>query len=133
MRYQRGTAWSDYLDARLRLVHDWAGEGVGFEEMVDRLECDAHDLALLLLQPTVPPRPGCSRDQLVSTRIRLERAEKELLRAAAPPPAPERRPPNSQVRALLLDPDPALCGCQFWTDNPRPGNHHPQCAHATPS
>ncbi len=122
-------AWADYLDARLRLVHEWAGEGLSFVEMARRLTPDPHDLALLMLTATIPPQPGSSRDQLISARIRLDRAERQLTERAEPLPR-RPHPPNSQVRALLLDPDPNICGCQHWTNHPRNGEHHPHCAHA---
>lgn len=130
-----GSAWADYLDARLRLVHQWAGEGKSFDEMVERLTPDAHQLALLLLTPTMPPLPGSSRDRVRSWQERAERLQRELIAMMARIAPPEPQPPQpriSQVRALLSDPDPARCGCQYWTDHPTPHRHHTECSQAPP-
>lgn len=123
------SAWADYLDARLRLVHEWAGDGLPWEDMVDRLTPERHQLMLLLLTP-LTPAPGTSRDQVIQLRLRVERLE-HALRAAQEAPPPRVAPPtHSELRALLCQPDPDQCGCQYWADKPTPGQHHAQCAYA---
>ncbi len=129
------TTWADYLDARLRLVHEWAGEGVSFDTMAQRLTPDPHQLALLLLTPTTPPLPGSSRDRMRSWQMRAERLQRELIAmmARVAPPDPQPDPPRiTQVRALLSDPDPDRCGCRYWTDDPPAHAHHTECSQAPP-
>lgn len=123
--------WADYLDARLRLVHQWAGEGVSFEDMADRLAPDPEQLALILLTSTEPPLPGSARDRMIAWQLRAEQLQREL-NARAQPEAQGQVPRHTQVRALLSDPDPDSCGCQYWTDQPVLHQHHRECSHAPP-
>lgn len=126
-----GSAWADFLDARLRLVHEWAGDGLTFDEMVERLTPDADQLALVLLTPTIPPLPGCVRDRAHALQQRVAELEREL-HAKPEPPAPPGEPRVTQVRALMSDPDPEQCGCQYWTDRPPNHQHHRECSYAPP-
>jgi hypothetical protein len=122
------TAWVDYVDARRRLLHEWHEQGVSAEDMAVRIELWTEQIEAILAQPTEPPFPGSARFQLEEWKRRVAELEAELYAAGATPSNPP--PVESQFRALKLHPDPECCGCQYWTDHPRPGQHHPQCEHA---
>lgn len=125
------TAWVDYVDARRRLLHEWAEQGVSREDMAVRIELDDERIAAILSQAPDPPFPGSARYQVLEWRKRCADLETELQAAGAVPSEPP--PVESMFRSLRLHPDPELCGCQYWTEHPRPGEHHPQCEHATRS
>lgn len=121
------TAWVDYVDARRRLIHEWHAQGVTDEEIAIRIELDVERVASIVGQPADPPFPGSARHQVLEWKRRVAELESELYAVGATPSTP---PLESEFRALRLHPDPECCGCQFWTDHPRPGTHHPQCEHA---
>lgn len=124
------SAWADYLDARLRLVREWDDAGHSPIEIAERLTPSAVDIVKLLETPTEPPIPGCSRDRVRFLTDRIERLTTELAnRGEVFSTLPPQMPTHSQIRSLALDPDPAACGCQYWVERPRPGEHHPECAH----
>lgn len=123
--------WADYLDARLRLVHQWMDEGRSAIEIVEKLTPTAVTIETVSVTPVDPPYPGCSRAQAEQWKERCARLETLLAsRGDAISAAPPSRPVLSQIQALTTSPDPGFCGCQFWTDLPRPGEHHPECEHA---
>ena len=127
------SAWADYLDARTRLVHQWTAEGLAFAVMVQRLTPLATDLAVE--GPSDPPLPGSSRAQLGAWRARAGDLETELRERDSPAPETDRSQRDaevlraSHVRALMSHPDPAQCGCQYWSPPPALGTHHPRCAY----
>lgn len=124
------SAWADFLDARLRLVHEWTDEGLSSVAIALRLTPDAQQITLISMTPTEPPIPGCSRDRVAMLTDRCQRLEAELnQRGAGFSTLPPSEAPPSCIRALTLHPDAKLCGCQYWHERPRPGEHHPQCAH----
>jgi len=124
------SAWADYLDARLRLIHEWGDEGLTSIRISERLCVDAVDCERILQTPTEPPLPGCSRDLVRTWRERAARLEAMVIeaegRASTMPPE---QPVYSQIQAIKRDPDPAICGCQYWHERPRAGEHHPHCEH----
>lgn len=121
------TAWPDYVDARRRLIHEWKEQGVSDEDICIRIQLEVEQIAVIAQQPTDPPFPGSSRYQLLEWRQRAAALEAEVHAAGAVPSEP---PKESGFHALALHPDPECCGCQYWTDHPRPGEHHPRCEHA---
>ena len=65
------SAWSDFLDARLRLVHEWAAQGIpgetdsSPEAIAAQLNRhDAGQIRLLLMTPLQPPIPGSLRSKV---------------------------------------------------------------------
>lgn len=120
------TAWVDYIDARRRMIHEWHEQGVSAEDIMIRLELDADQVETILRQPA-DPFPGSSRAQVREWRARASALEAELHAVGAVPSTP---PTESGFHALALHPDPECCGCQYWTDRPRLGQHHPLCEHA---
>lgn len=119
------SAWSDYVDARQQLVHQWRREGLSIEEIVIRLEVDSERIETWLRTEPVP-FPGSSRAQLIEWRARAGALEAELHAARAAQSEP---PMQSEMRSLKLHHDPECCGCQYWTDRPLHGQHHKQCEH----
>jgi hypothetical protein len=124
-------SWSDYVDARQRLVHGWLAEGVTPAAISRRFEVPERLVERIALSPPEPPVPGSSRDQLLNWQRRVADLERELHAATPTPrlPIPMPAPVQSEVRSLLPHPDALRCGCQHWTDPPKPGQHHPQCMH----
>lgn len=123
------SAWADYVDGRRQVIHQWKNEGASTEEILVRLELDA-ELVEQCLRAEATPFPGSSRWQLNAWRARCAALEAEVHAAGAVPSEP---PKESGFHALALHPDPECCGCQYWTDHPRPGQHHPRCEHARPA
>lgn len=121
------TAWVDYVDARRRLVHEWKEQGVCDDDIAIRLELEPVQIEAIGQQPTEPPFPGSSRYQLIEWQRRVRELEAELHAAAA---GVSKGPSESQFRALLPHADAECCGCQYWSDHPRPGEHHPNCDQA---
>lgn len=121
------TAWADYVDARLLYVHQLRSEGASVEQIVGRLEVDAETVEAWLRQAPVP-FPGSSRAQLDEWKTRVSALEAELHAAAL---SQRSAPIESEFRALRLNPDPELCGCQYWAHAPGGGKHHPRCMHAS--
>lgn len=121
------TAWADYVDARLQLVHHWRHEGASLDDIASRLTIDVERIAVWLKSEPLP-FPGSSRSQLAEWKARVAALEAELHAAGAMPSEP---PKESEFRALRTHPDAELCGCQYWTDHPRPGMHHSLCEHAS--
>lgn len=120
--------WADYLDARLRLVRKWADEGHSPVAIALRLAPGAVDVIKMLETPTEPPIPGCSRDLARTWRDRAERYRSELdARGADVTTLPPDHPLHSQIQALGMRENPDECGCQYWVERPRPGEHHPGC------
>lgn len=124
------SAWADYLDARGRLVHAWAGEGLPWREMVERLTPTESELEGDAQAPD-DALPGSSRDLVAVWQARAEALEEELHSGRAAPTLPLRAPVLSEVRGLLPHSDPLRCGCQHWTDPPPAGQHHAQCVHGS--
>lgn len=122
------TAWVDYVDARRRLLHEWQEQGVAHDEMAVRIELDEQRVANILVQPADPPFPGSARHQVLEWKRRCAELEAELHAVGAVPSEPP--PLESMFRSLRLHPDAEVCGCQYWTEHPRIGQHHPQCEHA---
>lgn len=83
------SAWADYLDARLRLVHEWRDEGHSPIATAERLTTDAARVLQLEQTPTEPPIPGCSRHLVAIWRDRCERLEAMLAESG---PATPRSP-----------------------------------------
>jgi len=92
------SAWADFLDARLRLVHEWTDEGLSPVSIALRLTPDAQQVVLISMTATEPPIPGCSRDRVAQLTDRIERLEAELHSRSTVPPEPA--PLHSQVRAI---------------------------------
>jgi hypothetical protein len=105
-------AWLDYFDARRLLVHEWSGHGVSAEDIAVRLEVEPAQVESILLQST-EPLPGCSRARAMGLREQVLALQREV---HAYRETPTLRPPPavSDIRGLLSNPDPALCGCQYW-------------------
>jgi len=122
------TAWVDYVDARRRLIHEWAGQDVGAEDIAIRLALETEQVADIIAQPADPPFPGSARHQVLEWKARVAALESELHAVGAIPSEPP--PIESQFRALALHPDPECCGCQYWVDHPREGVHHAHCEYA---
>lgn len=128
------SSWVDFLDARRRLVREWASEGLTGWEIAERLEVDGETVELVLREPTEPPPPGSARAVAVAWRMRCAELEREISRmgeaAEREHSADLQRPTRAtHIRAILRDPDPERCGCRFWQsppEEPRNG-HHPQC------
>jgi DNA-binding transcriptional MerR regulator len=123
------SAWSDYLDARQQLVHQWRDNGMSIEDIVHRLEVDAESIESWLKSAPLP-YPGSSRAQLAAWKTRAAELEAALHAARSEPPPPGSVPAVSEMRGLRLHPEPSLCGCQYWTDAPLEDAHHPRCIHA---
>jgi hypothetical protein len=124
------SAWADYLDGRLQVIHQWKGEGASIEEISVRLEVDPERIEIALRTEPVP-YPGSSRAQLAEWRARAERLELALQRSSpSEPPPGTRAPVESEMRALRMHPTPELCGCQYWADAAPDGAHNPRCIHA---
>lgn len=121
------SAWPDYVDARRRLVHEWREQGWSVDDIAGKLEVFPWQVDQLLQEPLDPPFPGSSRHQVIEWRKRINALEAEIYAAGAVPSEP---PKESEFRALTAHADPELCGCQYWTDHPKPGRHHPKCEHA---
>jgi hypothetical protein len=83
------SAWADFIDARLRLVHELSAEGHSPEAIALRISVpDARLVAQLLDTPTEPAIPGCSRHLACMWRDRAQALERELLGVDAPAGAP---------------------------------------------
>jgi hypothetical protein len=95
------SAWADFLDARLRLVHEWTDEGLSPVSIALRLAPDAQQIVLISMTATEPPIPGCSRDRVAQLTDRIARLEAEL--HARPTVPPDRGPVHSEVRGILGD------------------------------
>ena len=119
-------AWADYVDGRAQLIHQWHREGASVEDILVRLELDAPIVEQVLRNPPLP-FPGSARAQVAAWRDRCQALEQEIHAAGGTPSDP---PKESGIHALALHPDPECCGCQYWTDHPKPGEHHPLCEHA---
>lgn len=127
MKHESSTAWADYVDSRRRLIHEWRDQGWTLDDIAHRLTLAEGQLESILEQAVEPPFPGSSRYQLIEWKRRANALEAEVHAAGGVPSEP---PKESEFRALAMHPDPELCGCQYWTDHPRPGQHHPGCQHA---
>lgn len=125
------TSWVDYIDARRRMIHEWAADGVCSDEISARLACSVEKVDSILSQST-DPLPGCSRAVASELRERVAELERVVHRMRE---SPSYRPPPhvSDVRGLLSNPTPALCGCQYWTASDGitlRDAHHPSCVFA---
>jgi hypothetical protein len=123
------SAWADYLDARLRLVHEWMDQGRTAIACAVRFEVSAVDVEKARLIPTEPPMPGSSRHLAAIWADRCARLERIIAQSEGEPTPRLPAPAHSEVRGLLPHEDPLRCGCQHWTDPPPAGAHHPQCVH----
>lgn len=121
------TGWLDYIDARRRMIHEWAEQRIGAADIAIRLEVDVEHVEKILGQPVDPPLPGCSREVAARLARRVADLERELHRSAS---GAERAPVESEFRALKLHPDPELCGCQYWRDTTPGLAHNGRCEHA---
>jgi len=129
------TGWLDYVDARRRMIHEWYSQGIEAFDMALRFEIDVEHVERIIRQPADPPLPGTARAQVIELRKRVAELERELHRRdSLPPPPPGIVPTTSQIRALLSNPDPALCGCAFFKPDAETGvasdEHHPECPFA---
>jgi hypothetical protein len=127
-RNMAASAWADYLDVRVRLVHEWMDQGLTSIECAPEFDVSPEEIERIRLTPPDPPVPGSSRDQLALWKARCLALEQ---RANDAEPTPHLPPPpiHSEVRGLLPHEDPLRCGCQHWTDPPPAGEHHPSCVH----
>jgi hypothetical protein len=127
------TAWVDYIDARRRMIHEWSANGASVDDICGRLALSVEKVESILVQLADPPLPGCSREVADKLRQRVAELERLVHRIRETPssrPAPE----VSDVRGLLSNPNPALCGCQYWS--PSDGmtlcdRHHQSCVFAS--
>lgn len=85
----RPSAWADFVDARVRLVHELAAEGHTLEAIRIRLSvADCRAVQQLLDTPMDPAIPGCSRNLAELWKERAQALERELLGVEPPPTAP---------------------------------------------
>lgn len=122
------TAWVDYVDARRRLIHEWHRQDVSAEDIAVRIAIEPEQVQAIITQSAEPPFPGSARHQVLEWKKRCSDLEAELQAVGAVPSEPP--PVESMFRSLALHPDPECCGCQYWVEHPRPGEHHEQCEHA---
>lgn len=125
------TPWLDYLDARRRLIHEWHALELDAVDIAFRFSVDREHVLRILQQRLDPPAPGTSRSLVAQLRQRVRDLERAIHQRDFQPA--RALPPRSDIRSLLSNPDPALCGCQFWlqTDGMTvQDSHHPECIFA---
>jgi hypothetical protein len=121
----------DFFDARRRLIHEWRGQGMSPEDIAVRFILFVDQVEAILAQPD-QPLPGSSRALAQELRLRVKELEREI-HAYREPPSPLPPQASTDVRALLSNPDPALCGCQYWVQSDgviAPDAHQPGCIFA---
>jgi hypothetical protein len=126
------SSWLDYVDARRRMIHEWHERGVDAVDITFRFVIGVDYVTTILHQPIDPPFYGTSRALVAELRGRVSDLERLLHKRDSQPP--ERPVPTaSLIRSLLSNPNPALCGCQYFAPADGvivPDEHHPDCVFA---
>jgi hypothetical protein len=128
------TAWLDYIDARRRLIHEWHAQGIDPVDIAFRFELDLERVSRIIRERVDPPLPGTARAVAAELRERVARLERALHGRESESPLRRCIPTVSQIQALLSNPDPAICGCQFLKQEQDPviasDEHHVDCPFA---
>jgi hypothetical protein len=85
----RVTAFADFIEARRRLVKEYAAEGLAPEDILARVQLTIEHVEIISSAELDPPIPGCVWDVVRLQTERIMNLERELHGPSTPRVAPD--------------------------------------------